>query len=55
MDYTYKSTHISAANRPKVEYLIPNYRGFDTTLFHNGQICNLLLFIFMNINKNVSI
>ena len=23
-DYTSKSTHISAANRPKVEHLIPN-------------------------------
>ena len=54
-DYTYKRTPISAANRPKVEHLIPNYRCFDTVLFHNGQMCNLLLFIFMNINENVSI
>ena len=23
-DYTYKSTHISAAHRPKEEHLIPN-------------------------------
>ena len=23
-DYTYKSTHISPANRPKLEHLIPN-------------------------------
>ena len=31
-DYTYRSTHISAANRPKIEHLIPNY-CFDALIF----------------------
>ena len=54
-DYTYKSTHISAVNRPKEEHLIPNYRCFDTALLHNGQICILLLFIVININENLAL
>ena len=46
-EYTSTSAHISAANRPKVEHLILN-KCFDTVLFHNGQICNLLVYLYIN-------